>query len=350
MISTTSSTASSSSSSSEIKADFKVVADLSEWRKQLITKEDPAYLHKTLGLLCLCSFVWRYSRIGSTDMGFLSHPQYTVPTLLLHFMLTASSFIFKIPNKRIKDGTRIWPEYRMHAMVFLCRSLAVIGRYWYESKYELPRNYDYNFAVVILTMAAADLCSASVEEKYRSNSVRDVDTPPAVKFFFSSIQFLATTGYLMGLPRYSFPFLAVMVVQLTPFLATLRRKHLIGRDVGSFLYGVFLVYGAVVSTCFSPGGTLNLMRINSCFAMTAATWRLMPLPTWARPLQNKYFMWTAIGLVMRYLRPRFTQWTYDQIMFVFRLELVAFAILAYYKIKYGYGSSSASHTLKIKKV
>ena len=284
-------------------------------------------------------------------MGFRSHPEYTVPTLVLHFLLTASSFIFHIPKQRIKDGTRIWPEYRMHAMCFLCRSLAVMGRYWYETKYQLPRNYDYNFIVVIATMIAADLCSASVEAKYRSQSVRDVDTPPAVKFFFSSIQFLATAAYLMGLPRYSFPFLAVMVVQLTPFLATLRRKHLIGRDVGAFLYGVFLVNGYVVSHYFSPGGSVTMLRITTCFGIVAATWRLMPLPSSVRILQNKYLIWITLGGVMRYLRPYFTQWTYDQIMLVFRIELAVFAVLACYKINYGYGnSSSASHSLKIKRV
>ena len=343
---TTTSTATATASTT----DFKVVADISEWKKQLITKEDPAFIHKALGISCLCSFVWRYMHIGSSDMGFISHPEYTVPTLLLHFMLTASAFIFKIPNKRIKDGTRIWPEYRMHAMVFLCRSLAVIGRYWYETKYELPRNYDYNFAVVILTMAAADLCSASVEEKYRSNSVRDVDTPPVVKFFFSSIQFLATSAYLMGLKRYSFPFLTVMVVQLTPFLATLRRKHLIGRDIGSFLYGVYLVNGYVVSQYFTPVASVNMLRITNGFGIVAATWRLMPLPSKFRFLQNKYLIWTTLGLLMRYLRPYFTQWTYDQIMVVVRIELVIFAFLAFYKIKYGYSNSSASDSPKIKKV
>ena len=330
--------------------DFAVVTDLSEWKKQLITKEDPTFIHKALGIACLCSFVWRYANIGSSDMGFLSHPEYTVPTLLLHFMLTASSFIFKIPQKRIKDGTRIWPEYRMHAMVFLCRSLAVIGRFWYEAKYQLPRNYDFNFAVVILAMVAADLCSASVEEKYRSNSVRDVDTPAAVKFFFSSIQFLATSAYLMGLPRYSFPFLAVMVVQLTPFLATLRRKHLIGRDIGAFMYGVFLVYGYVVPTYFSPGANFSLLRITNSFGIVAAIWRMAPLPAWARMFQNKYLIWTTVGLTMRYLRPKFDQWTYDQIMYVLRFELVAFAALAYYKICYGYSRSSAGDSSKNKSI
>ena len=143
------------------KEDF-IVADLGEWKKQLITKEDPIHLHKTLGILCLLSFIWRFAHIGDSDMGFLSHPSLTIPTVCLHFLLTASAFDFKIPARRIKDGTRIWPEYRMHAMVFLCRSLAVISMYWYETRQGLERNYDFNLFVVLASMAVADLCSASV--------------------------------------------------------------------------------------------------------------------------------------------------------------------------------------------
>jgi hypothetical protein len=319
--------------------DFRIVADVTEWKKQLITKEDPFYIHKTLGILCLCSFIWRYMHIGaSSDMGFITHPQYTIPTLALHFMLTASSFEFKIPNRRIKDGTRIWPEYRMHAMVFLCRSLAVIARYWYEQEFNVPRNYDFNIAVVILAMVGADLCSASVGKEYRSNSVRDVDTHPALKYFFSVIQFFATAGYLIGFPFYTFPFLAIIVVQLTPFLATLRRKNLIGRVAGALAYALLLVSGYVISVYYSPG-SLTLIRITGCFSLVAATWRLMPLPSWARPIQNKYLIWGTLGLAMRYLRPYFTTWSYDQILTVFRCELAMIALLGYYKINYGYNNS-----------
>jgi hypothetical protein len=92
----------------------------------------------------------------------------------------------------------------MHALVFLCRSLATIGLYWYEEQHGLRRYTELNFVVVMAAMAAADLCSWSVGEEYRSNSVRDIDTHPAVKFFFSLMQFFATSGFLMGMRRYRY--------------------------------------------------------------------------------------------------------------------------------------------------
>lgn len=152
------------------------MTDIHEWKKQLITREDPMHLHKGLGILCLLSFIWRLAHVGTSDMGFLSHPHLTIPTVCLHLMLTASAFEFKISARRIKDGTRIWPEYRMHAMVFLCRSVAVIVMYWCETQHGLKRHYDINLAIVLASMAAADLCSASVGKEYQSNSVRDIDT------------------------------------------------------------------------------------------------------------------------------------------------------------------------------
>jgi hypothetical protein len=330
--------------------EFMVVADIGEWKTQLITKEDPYHIHKTLGILCLCSFVWRYAHVGSSDMGFLSHPQYTIPTLCLHFLLTASAFEFKIPNRRIKDGTRIWPEYRMHAMVFLCRSLLVIGMYWYEEENDMPRWYDFNFFVVIASMVAADLCSASVGKENQSNSIRDIDTHPAVKYFFSVVQFFATSGYLMGWRRYSFPFLAVMIVQLTPFLGTLRRKNLIGRNLGTFLYGVFLVSSYVISMFYAPGGSLTAIRTTGFFGLIAATWRLMPLPSSVRILQNKYFIWITIGLMMRHSRSYLFTISPDDMIVPFRVAVAMVAALGYYKIYFGYSNSKGIVSTSDKKL
>lgn len=85
---------------------------LSVWIEKLVTKEDPYLVHKTLGILVLFSFTWRLSQFGESDMGFETHPEWTVPTLILHLLLNLSSFEFRIPHQRIESGYRIWPEYR----------------------------------------------------------------------------------------------------------------------------------------------------------------------------------------------------------------------------------------------
>jgi len=39
--------------------DFLVAADLLDWKARLIAKENVFLVHKTLGIACLASFVWR---------------------------------------------------------------------------------------------------------------------------------------------------------------------------------------------------------------------------------------------------------------------------------------------------
>ena len=179
----------------------KPLNDEQPWSKKLVTKEDRFHLHKTLGTLCLVSFAWRIVRIDGitttdSDMGFLSHPKLTIPTLLLHLALNLSSFEFRIPERRIKTGYRIWPEYRLHSLVFLCRSLAFPLPQYYENSYGLPPNYLWNVAIVLGTITAADIASAST--KHPSGTIRGFETNPLLKFFFSAVQFHATMACLYG--------------------------------------------------------------------------------------------------------------------------------------------------------
>jgi len=192
-----------------------------------VTDEDPGHVHKILGIACLISYAWRFSMAGATDMGFESYPHLTIPTLLLHWSLTLSSFVFKIPRKRIKTGDRIWPEYRLHALVFLSRSLAILAHYRYEQLYHIQEPMHHvNFAIVMATLFFADWSSWSVGEDHRSGSIRDLEAHPAVKFFFSFMQFGATSGCLYGLRRFSLVFYFTSILQFTPFLMTLRRKSM----------------------------------------------------------------------------------------------------------------------------
>ena len=283
------------------------VASLSKWKQQLITHEDPGHIHKTLGILSLMSFIWRLSMIGPTDMGFKTYPSLTLPTILLHWSLTLSSFIFNIPSKRIKTGDRIWPEYRLHALVFLSRSLLLCCVYYYEQYYHLPPNYDLNFLVILLTLLAADVSSWSVE--HRSGSIRDLDTHPAVKFFFSMMQFGATSGCLYGVRRFSMMFYMCFVVQVNPFLMTLRRKNLLSKTVVVSIYGIMLAYAFSFAIdeykTYAPNGFNSFW----CFGMIgnlATILRLGPrIPVIRYVQDNKYILWIVLGLLLRYIRPFF---------------------------------------------
>ncbi|CAB9518998.1 expressed unknown protein [Seminavis robusta] len=147
----------------QVVAQNDNVSQVSFWKK-LFTKEDSRHLHKTLGMLCLASFAWRIVygiTINNSDMAFVSYPKLTVPTILLHLLLNLSSFEFRIPERRINTGYRIWPEYRLHSLVFLCHSLAFPLLQYCENLNGLPPNYLWNVAIVLACLTAADIASAS---------------------------------------------------------------------------------------------------------------------------------------------------------------------------------------------
>lgn len=304
------------------------------WREKLFTHEDPYHFHKVVGLLVLISIAVRFFMVGERDMGFASHPHLTYPTLMLHFLLNASSMIFKIPARRIKDGGRIWPEYRLHAAVFAIRSMVTILIYHIEREYNLAPNYDLNFAIVIGGMLAADLASWSVGSKYQSRSVRDLDSHPLAKFFFSFMQFNANAGLLFGLRRFTLPFLIIFVTQTTPFMATLRRKNIFMSNFGgAFIYGAMLFYSAVLTQMDYINASPRTFAVVRTLGQLAALQRMTPLPALLAPLQNKYVVWTTMFLLLRTLRPHIDKIPVDTFKVVWAATFVCCLALGIYKTR-----------------
>lgn len=275
------------------------------WKSALITNEDSLHVHKTLGVLCLLSFLVRIPFVGERhDMGFASFPEWTLPTLLLHLSLNLSSFQFSIPPRRINSGFRIWPEYRIHSLVFLCRSLVLMFIIWLEKCYDCEPIYSLNLAVVVAAMAAADFGSYYAGEKYKSGFARKLQVPNVAKVLFSFAQFQATTGCLFGMRRFSIQFVFVLIIQCNAFLMTLQRKNLASHSLLVSLYGVMLITGFYVcdSETGLQGGTAKLIN---AFATTAA-FSVRLSPRWPWPLnfvQSKYVVWPVIFLLIQGLRP-----------------------------------------------
>ena len=216
--------------------------------RRLFTHEDFPHnvfgIHKFLGIGVLLHYIYRFAlTVVKADMGFTASWQ-TAALLSMHALLSLSSMIFKIPKKRIVEGSRIWPEYRLHSIIFACRSLACMALVWVEQRFQLPPAYEWNIAIVIATIVAADIASWSVGEASRSSTIRDLDAPPALQYFFSVMQFHATAGCLLGIRLYSTQFCYVWVIQFTAFLMTLRRKNLAPHNALVRTYGVMLTCGA----------------------------------------------------------------------------------------------------------
>lgn len=315
---------------------------LQKWRHELITKDDPFHLHKTLGVICLISYMWRLSQWGpERDMAFATHPQFTIPTILLHFMLNLSSFEFKLPPRRINSGYRIWPEYRAHSLVFLCRSLATMILTYYEELYNKPPNYWMNLVIVLVTMAAADTSSKMTD--HQSGFSRKLQVPNIVKYCFSVAQLWATAGIIYGLRRYSVQLLYCLIIQVNAFLMTLRRKNLAGHYVLISVYGFLLVAGILICTVeLVVWDGWKAVLIFFIAANTASVIRLAP----RKPplMNNKYLMWILIACLVAIMR-RYFEAVGARMIFLATVSMIAMVSMGFYNCKYSYGSSQNRQTV-----
>lgn len=278
---------------------------LQQIRRQLFTKEDPLHVHKTFGLAALCSFMYRIPKFGEHDMGFpdKSGDLITFLTLLVHVCLNVSSFEFHIPAKRIQsDGGRIWPQYRFHSLLFSCRGLLCIALnvFYYrsessqsqqQSKFRLPHG---NYAVVLGTMLLGDIAS-NYWVKHPSNSIRDLKAPPVVKYYFSVMQFLATSVSLVGIRRCSLHYYMLMVVQVTAFLMTLRRKNLVSHETNVVIYALLLAGGFTMGIyeTYVWDPSLELLWTSAFMGSAAAVLRIICG-------MDKYVIWTIMHCINCY--------------------------------------------------
>jgi len=216
---------------------------------KLNTGEDPYGLHKSLGVFALLHYCWRFARVGRQDMGF-GPTAGTLVCLLLHAALSCSSLVFSIPQRRIKEGSRIWPEYRLHSIIFALRSLAYLLLLWAERVAGAAEPWHCgNVAIVFGALLAADAASRSCGEEFRSRTIRDMDVPnPLLQFGFSCVQLHATTAILLGTRRFSAQFVILLVIQFTAFMMTLRRKNIVSHEVWVGTYGAILASGFAVCT------------------------------------------------------------------------------------------------------
>ena len=182
--------------------------------KGLFTREDKGHVHKMLGISVLLHFLYRFSQVGPVkDMNFGPNPK-TLASIALHASLSATSLIFRIPTKRIAEGSRIWPEYRLHSISFAYRSLCCMLVTWLELRHGVTEPYyGANLAIVIGTMLMADFGTWWVGPAGRSSTIQELDAPPPVRFFFSVMQFSATAGCLVGVRRFGTQFMYVWVIR-----------------------------------------------------------------------------------------------------------------------------------------
>ena len=273
--------------------------------RKLFTKEDSNNIHKILGFASLLSYVyrycWVYPRTGT--LGFTG-TAFDWFTFALHFLLSSSSLIFHVVEKRIiSNPLIIYQEYRLHAIIFTLRGLLV-------SVFGLYQHHLTTFQARIALAAMLYTLHAIVDwitMKYGTpgiTTVRNDDngTIPYVKLFFAFYQVLAMSSHVVLDDRLndlgwntviaiqssgkemiftSQFFLSHLLLFLLAFLMTLKRKSLIRARTHFFWYTLALVLSMIY--IYHAKGLIHCLVVLGVFYVKVKT------------NMNKYLMWTLFA-------------------------------------------------------
>jgi hypothetical protein len=226
---------------------------------KLFTAHDPLNVHKTLGGVAVLHALYRLCNVGQTDMGF-DGSLCTLACMTWHATLSCSSLIFRIPKHRLMSagqaGSMIWPEYRLHSILFAVRSLLCMAIVWVEARVggvmsdpirvHTVVNIGFVFATLwTATAISRALPSGAAGSKNPTDApggtIRDLEAPSWMKTFFSNMQvklssacfphapismrnlpdftshlmqFHLTAICLVGVSRFSLNFMSVFIIQV----------------------------------------------------------------------------------------------------------------------------------------
>lgn len=268
------------------------------------------HVHKICGFICLAHFVYRFYCGAQSDMGFVPSTQ-TMALLMVHVLLSYSSLIFKLPLKRIKHGIRIWPEFRLHSIIFASRYLLVLFGLWIELRMqgadESPKSRSCwslrwwtNVAFVFGSMRLAEKATEISNLRNGkhagcpSNSVRGIDAPKIYKYIFSVFQFHETATVLLStfVPLFCIPFGMLFVIQFTAFGMTLQRKNLVPHKFLTHVYMVELIWFVLLMPALAIQystpyfiGMIQAHHIAGNFAAVMRMWFLL----------GKYQVWLVVS-------------------------------------------------------
>jgi len=246
---------------------------------KLFSNEDQFQIHKTLGLLSVCSFFYRYFYVFPTTrtLGF-ENSLFDHATMLVHLLLSTSSLIFHVIQQRIFSRPMIiWEEYRMHAIVFSTRCLSVyffsLVRPFRDTIYE---RLLLGCVVLVHHVAADEITNRYGPKDKTATTVRVKDNHDVfstiVLRFYAFYQFTALGSHLVPTPRLGdLGYNTLIAIQSSAFLMTLYRKGLIVETTHAFWYTFCLVL-SMGYIYFILGTPLFVFKMLSVFFPSGQIW------------------------------------------------------------------------------
>jgi hypothetical protein len=259
---------------------------------KLVTKEDPYHIHKTLGTICLANYGYRYYLlITRGDMGLDNN--IAAALMGIHAALSLTSLVFHIPAVRNKSAPMIYPEYRLHSIIFAVRSCVCFFLTWYRF------SIVYKFAACYLTMLSADAVTSihNRSDGMKSTTMRDMpfdsrimDEDQRKITLMQSSQQIGATLYMLG--NLDMSFSPMFAIQLAALLMTLVRKSIIDSTAWHIIYNLSLWINAL---CFySRSLSIGYVVVQPVIYFAFYYWRFSFDKNSSVVLGNKYIGWTAV--------------------------------------------------------
>ena len=253
---------------------------------KLITREDPANIHKMLGLSCLFHFMYQYYNLFTYGTMDLLNNSYTPLLMAIHGALSLSSFIFRVPLNRHKGAPMIYQEFRLHSILFALRSVLCVLAFYYRL------DKIYNILIVNLTMIAADVVTSLYKADTKTmrgmpfGKMLTESDKQSVTHMHSTQQFAATLFTIINIEAAFSPLFAI---QLAALLMTLVRKSIISELDWHRIYAISLWINIFVYWSFKENILLPIYIIWGVYSFNYCRIRLN---------YNKYLVWNYIMIII----------------------------------------------------
>jgi len=206
--------------------------------RKLNTNEDSTYIHKYLGSICLLNYGYRYiNYLIYNTMNLCNN--FGLLMIFSHGLLSISSLIFHIPSVRNPSKPMIYPEFRLHSIVFGLRSVIVSFLYYYNF------HYLYIISTCYLTFILADIITHNYSSPKNGNTMRNMpfdnniskEIQNKITYMHSCMQ-IGATIFMLG--NIETAFSPLFAIQLAALLMTLVRKSIISSKMWHAVYTLSL--------------------------------------------------------------------------------------------------------------
>lgn len=255
---------------------------------KLFTNEDNLQIHKTLGILSVISFFYRYFYVYPTTgtLGF-NGSWFDHLTMGIHLSLSASALLFHVIKARLLSRPMIiWEEYRLHAIIFSTRCMSVYlmgyfrpfaGTIW--ERILLPM-------VVLAHHVGADMVTAKYGSKDATTVRVKDDHRPDIKSvlrFYAFYQFTALASHVVPNARLmDLGFNTYIAIQSSAFLMTLYRKGVFSEFQHAFGYAACLLV-SLYHIFLNCGSAVFIAKLALAYILRTEF------------KTNKYFLWTSFA-------------------------------------------------------